>query len=337
MQPSAASPTHRDGADGPPRDSGRASQWFADAVAEGLSASPRRLPTEFFYDALGSALFDAIGQLPWYPITRAESALLRAHASVIAELAGQPSTIIELGPGNGSKLATLLRAFTNPSALDVHLVDVSQSALDAALQALEFRTQAAGAVVVKQHLRTYEAGAREALAERGPDGRALTVFLGSNIGNFDRGAADRLLRELREGHRPGDRLLLGADLVKPESEMLLAYDDPLGVTAAFNRNLLVRVNRELGANFAIESFLHRAVWNAAEARMEAYLVSTTRQRVRIPASNVDIVFEPGDAIWTESSHKYTPEGVAAMLARAGFGVLHQWIGDGFALTLGEAA
>ncbi|HEX4346709.1 MAG TPA: L-histidine N(alpha)-methyltransferase [Vicinamibacterales bacterium] len=310
-----------------------ATKRFADAVAEGLSHMPRRLPPEFFYDALGSALFDAIGQLPWYPITRTESAMLHRHREEIAALAGEVPAIIELGPGNGTKLATLVGAYALQPRLDVHLVDVSPAALDAAAQTLSRDTRN---VVVRTHLSMYEEGAREALALRPADGRMLTIFLGSNIGNFDRDAADDFLRELRRLHRAGDRLLLGADLVKSEADMLLAYDDPLGVTAAFNRNLLVRANREIGADFNIETFAHRAVWNEGQSRMEAYLVSTIRQRVRIPASSVEIVFEAGDTIWTESSHKYDPPGIAAMLARAGFGMLHQWIDNGFALTLGEA-
>jgi dimethylhistidine N-methyltransferase len=324
MQPSAASLIPR-----------RASDRFAEAVAEGLSRAPRRLPSEFFYDPLGSALFDAISQLPWYPITRTETALLHDHGKAIATEAGDVSAIIELGPGNGQKLATLLRAFAAAPQLDVHLVDVSHAALASASLTLEHHIRDRRNIVVRIHLDTYESGARAALAERPSAGRALTIFLGSNIGNFDRDAAADFLRELRNAHRPGDRFLLGTDLVKSKPEMLLAYDDPLGVTAAFNRNLLVRANRELGADFNIETFAHRAVWNEAGSRMEAYLVSTIHQVVHVPACGIDVVFEPGDAIWTESSHKYQPGGVASMLARAGFATLHQWIDNGFALTLAE--
>lgn len=313
----------------------RASNRFAEAVREGLTAIPRRIPAEFFYDALGSALFEAIGELPWYPITRAETSLLNAHGREIAAAAGAPATIIELGPGNGSKLAMLLDAFAAVHGVAVHLVDVSQSALDAASQALHTHAQAARPIVLVPHRMTYEEGACEALAERDEEGRALTIFLGSNIGNFDREAAAALLHSLRRAHRAGDRLLVGVDLIKSEPEMLLAYDDPLGVTAAFNRNLLVRANRELGANFAIETFAHRAVWNADEARMESYLVSVARQRVRIPASGLEVAFEAGDTIWTESSHKYTADGIVALLAAAGFGFVRQWTGHGFALTLVE--
>ena len=129
---------------------------------------------------------------------------------------------------------------------------------------------------------------------------------------------------------------MGADLVKPERELLLAYDDPLGVTAAFNRNLLVRVNRELGADFDVDGFEHSAVWNASESRIEMHLVSTARQRVRVPAADLDITFEPGEAIWTESSHKYRPGEVSEMLRLAGFRPITEWVQDAFSLTLAEA-
>jgi uncharacterized SAM-dependent methyltransferase len=133
-------------------------------------------------------------------------------------------------------------------------------------------------------------------------------------------------------------LLIGADLVKPERDLLLAYDDPLGVTAAFNRNLLVRINRDLGADFDVNAFGHRALWNAAESRVEMHLVASSRQQVRIPGASLDVTFEPGETIWTESSYKYEPIGVVRMLERAGFRRVEQWIDDaeGFALTLVEA-
>ena len=143
---------------------------------------------------------------------------------------------------------------------------------------------------------------------------------------------------MRTALNAGDGLLLGADLVKPERELLLAYDDPLGVTAAFNRNLLVRVNRELGADFDLDAFEHRAIWNPAESRVEMHLVTTRVQRVRVAASGLDITLEAGEAIWTESSYKYRAAEIVAMLARAGFRAIDQWIDepDGFALTLVDA-
>src|SRR5262249_24472885 len=160
----------------------------------------------------------------------------------------------------------------------------------------------------------------------------------SNIGNFDRPGADAFLRGIRSGVARGDMLLLGADLLKAERELILAYDDPLGVTAAFNRNLLVRINHELGGTFDLDAFSHRAVWAEAESRVEMHLVSRTRQRVRVEAAGIDFVIENGDTIWTESSYKYTPSGIVLALERAGFDLVDQWVdeGDGFALTLVEA-
>jgi L-histidine Nalpha-methyltransferase len=182
---------------------------------------------------------------------------------------------------------------------------------------------------------TYEVGLAS-LDLSGFAGGALVAFLGSNIGNFDRPGADALLRGIRSTVGRGSALLLGTDLVKPEPELLLAYDDPLGVTAAFNRNLLVRINRELGANFDVRAFAHRATWNADASRMEMHLVSTQRQHVRIPGADLVLTFEAGETIWTESSYKYRVEDLAPMLSPAGFTVAGQWVDDGFALTLATA-
>ena len=169
-------------------------------------------------------------------------------------------------------------------------------------------------------------------------GRALVLFLGSNIGNFDRPGAEAFLCGIRAGLARGDALLVGADLVKPERDLLLAYDDPLGVTAAFNRNLLVRINRELGGNFDIGQFAHRAVWAPAPSRVEMHLVSRVRQHVRIVAADLDCVFDAGESIWTESSYKSRPDELVVHLEQAGFRLVEQWIddADGFALTLVEA-
>jgi uncharacterized SAM-dependent methyltransferase len=175
--------------------------------------------------------------------------------------------------------------------------------------------------------------------ERKGAGRALVLFLGSNIGNFDPPGAEELLRRVRSTLRPGDALLLGTDLIKPERDLQLAYDDPLGVTAAFNKNLLVRANRELGANFDLDGYAHRAVWNPEQARVEMHLVSARRQHVRIQEVNLDVTIEGGETIWTESSYKYQPVEVVAMLERCGFRGGAQWVdwSARFALTLVEVA
>jgi L-histidine N-alpha-methyltransferase len=301
-----------------------------------LTLTPRQLPSRYFYDPLGSALFEAICELPWYRITKAERGLLERHAREIFARAAPLSTLVELGPGSGDKLAALVSGGGAPAhGLTVHLVDVSAAALD-----LAGRTLAAldASLVVAAHQATYESGLVEAMTSRPAGGRTLTLFLGSNIGNFDPPGADEFLRSVRASLAPGDSLLVGTDLVKPERDLLLAYDDPLGVTAAFNRNLLVRINRELGGDFDISAFHHRALWNADESRIEMHLVADRPQHVRIPGASIEVAFEQGEAIWTESSYKYQPDEIVRMLERAGFRRVEQWIDDAnrFALTLVEA-
>ena len=301
---------------------------LAEDVAYYLSQTPRQLPSQYLYDDLGSALFEAICRLPWYRIARIEEQLLQQHAGHILQRHGTPSSLVELGPGSGSKLAALLDSSPPRRRLPVHLVDVSAAALDASARAIE-----AHHVAIATHLAEYETGLAEAM--EGSEGQALVLFLGSNIGNFDPPGAEAFLRAVRAAVGAGGRLLLGTDLVKPEPELRLAYDDPLGVTAAFNRNLLVRINRELGANFDVDGFAHEVRWDAGTARVEMHLVSRRRQDVQIPAAGLEITLEDGEAIWTESSYKYKADDVAIMLARAGFGTLDQWSGNRYALTLAE--
>jgi dimethylhistidine N-methyltransferase len=307
------------------------SSAFAEDVGRSLTETPRRLPSQYLYDALGSTLFEAICRLPWYRITVTEKRMLRAHRSAIFAALGGVETLVELGPGSGEKLVTLIDGMTRRD-ITVHLIDVSHEALIAAT-----RTIAASAdLPVVTHEATFEEGLARIAQAQPRTGRMLVLFLGSNIGNFDPAAASALLAAIREALRAGDALLLGTDLVKPEGELVLAYDDPLGVTAAFNRNLLVRMNRELGADFDLSGFTHRAVWNAAASRVEMYLVSTATQRVRIPRAALEMTFADGEAIWTESSFKYRVEELTPVLGRAGFRVAAQWNEDGFALTLATA-
>jgi dimethylhistidine N-methyltransferase len=307
---------------------------FAEDVRHYLRQHPRQLPSRYLYDDLGSALFEAICRLPWYSLTRAETRLLQAHARGILSADG-PSVVVELGPGSGDKIATLLGA-AGPvrGPLDVHLVDVSRSALEQARRAVE----SVAGVRVETHERTYETGLRQLADARAGRGRLLVLFLGSNIGNFDPPGRETFLRHLRSTLRPGDRLLIGADLVKPERGLLLAYDDPLGVTAAFNRNPLVRINRELQGNIRLNAFAHRAVWNPEASRVEMHLVSAVRQRVEIAAADLRLEMAAGESIWTESSYKYEPDGIADFLRHCGFRVAAQWIdaADRFALTHAEA-
>jgi L-histidine N-alpha-methyltransferase len=313
---------------------------FAGDVEYYLTQSPRQLPSRYFYDALGSALFEAICELPWYRITRAERALLVRCGREILGRVEPVSTLVELGPGSGDKLARLIDAGrTAGRQLTVHLIDVSAAALDLARRTLAALADS-DRISVVAHQATYEAGLAQVTSQHDVDatGRTLTLFLGSNIGNFDPPGGDAFLRRIRASLAPDDALLIGTDLVKPEADLLIAYDDPLGVTAAFNRNLLVRINHELGADFDIAAFHHHAVWNAAASRVEMHLVAASRQLVHVPASSLAITFEAGDTIWTESSYKYQPDGVVTMLERAGFKQIDQWIDEanGFALTLAAA-
>jgi L-histidine Nalpha-methyltransferase len=308
---------------------------FAADVQYYLTQDPRQLPSRYLYDGLGSALFDAICELPWYRLTRAEAALLDAHAVEVFQTIERISSIVELGPGNGIKLASVLAAAgSRRRGLDVHLIDVSPSALADAVSTLSVFDD----LNVVTHEAAYETGLLDIGAGRSSSGRTLVLFLGSNIGNFDPPGSQALLREIRASLRPRDALLIGADLVKPEADLLLAYDDPLGVTAAFNRNLLVRINRELGASIDLGGFVHRAVWNRLESRVEMHLVSRRRQRVEIPLAGVDFWMDAGEPIWTESSYKFEPERFAGMLESGGFEVRRQWLEptDKFLLALAEA-
>ena len=308
---------------------------FANDVQYYLPQEPRQLPSRYLYDALGTALFEAICRLPWYPLTRAERRLLGAHAHEIVTAASPLSQIVELGSGSGEKLVTLLEAVDAPDRhLEVHLIDVSPAALSQATRAIS----AHGDIRVITYATTYEAGLAQIAVTRPANDRLLMLFLGSNIGNFDPPGAEALMRAIRAGMRSRDLLLLGTDLVRPERDLLLAYDDPLGVTAAFNRNLLVRINRELGGDFDVGGFAHRAVWSEPQSRVEMHLLTTRSQHVRIPSARLEFDIQAGEWIWTESSYKFHPASVRSFLERAGFRVTAQWVDelDAFALTLAEA-
>jgi uncharacterized SAM-dependent methyltransferase len=194
-------------------------------------------------------------------------------------------------------------------------------------------------ISVVGHRETYEVGLRHAAKARETDDPMLVLLLGSNIGNFDMPAAHEFLSAIRGALAPGDALLLGADLVKPEVDLQLAYDDPLGVTAAFNRNLLVRINRELGGTFDLAAFAHVAVWNSAHHRIEMHLESRADQEVTIGRAGFSARFAKGERVWTESSYKYDPAQIQAMGLNAGFVMREQWIDDEarFALTLFTAS
>jgi L-histidine N-alpha-methyltransferase len=331
---SSRSPASRGFEGGTTRDAA-APSTLSEMVRFYLQLTPRQLPSRLLYDTLGSALFEAICHLPWYGITRAELRLLERHAADILAGLGPRGHVVELGCGNGEKLATLLRGAA-AADLHAHLIDLSGAALARAGQALA--ADATRRITrVTTHCAAYEDGL---LALPAADGRpTLVVFLGSNIGNFDAPGAAAFLTAIRRALRPGDALLLGADLVKPERELLLAYDDPLGLTAAFDKNLLLRLNTELQADFDLSLFRHEARWNRQAARVEMHLVSLATQDIHLPAADLRVSVEAGESIWTESSYKYEPDGIRASIEAAGFVQRGQWVdGDArFALTLCRAA
>lgn len=282
---------------------------FAAGVALGLSGSGQKtLPCRYLYDAVGTALFSAIAALPEYGLARADARLISRHAHELP----RARTIIELGSGDGSKTRAILEALR--PALYVP-VDVSAAALDACGRAL------ADVAEIAPVQDAFLPGLRRA-PRNGP---RLVLFLGSTIGNFRRAEARQFLAETAAELAPGDALLLGTDLVKDECLMLDAYDDPAGVTAAFNLNLLARINRELGANFDLRGFAHEARYNRRGRRIEMHLRARKPQRVRIAACWLEVDFRRGETIWTESSHKYEPEEGAAMGAQAGFTCARQWV------------
>ena len=290
---------------------------FAEMVRAGLCARPKSLQPAYFYDELGSALFDAIVRLPEYTITRAETKLLQAHGHEIIRAAGTSLDVIELGPGNGEKLGLILQHCADAR---VHLIDVSASALENA----SIRVHQSFDVQVS----SCQASFREGLAAL-PESkrRRLVLFLGSNIGNFTPEDAANFLRSVHDSLAPDDMLLLGVDLVKAEKELVAAYDDALGVTAAFNQNILLRINRELGANFDILAFDHRALWNADASRIEMHLLSLVDQTVQISALKLEVSFLAGETIWTESSHKYTVTAFQKLVEKGGFRCPHAWLNE----------
>lgn len=304
---------------------------FADEVRRGLSLRPKELNPAYFYNALGSRLFDAICCLPWYKITQTELHLLGEHAEQIVSGLPDPACLIELGCGNGEKIAQLVAALDRRERrAEIHLVDISASALEQTTRLLQRWPR----VSVTAHQNFFETGLEQAIAQCGHHGPILVLFLGSNIGNFDPSAAGRFLSGIRESLRAGDKLLLGVDLVKAEGDLRLAYDDPLGVTAAFNKNILLRINRELGGNFNLAAFDHQVIWNPTAARVEMHLLARQRQHVVIPAAACEASFEAGEGIWTESSYKYRPEQLVTLAHNSGFKCEFQLldVNEGFSLN-----
>lgn len=307
---------------------------LAQDVTHGLTEKEKRLPSKYLYDTLGSRLFEAICELSWYKITRGEKRLLEQHGAVILSDWKSTNAIVELGSGSGEKLSMLLNTVRKFDHLvHAHLVDISSAALE--LSKLTLSRHPSVSIFPKQA--TYESGLRLALSNRNESGSVLVLFLGSNISNLHPQQANQLLQQIQDQCRPGDRLLLGADLVKPEPELLLAYDDPLGITAAFNLNILVRLNNDLGSNFNLNQFKHLAIWNEKYSRIELYLESQIKQVVYISATDCYIYFSQGERILTENSYKYQSKEIIEMGKQVKFKLCQQWIDEDskFTLTLFE--
>lgn len=305
---------------------------FAQDVLDGLGSPRKTLPCSWLYDDLGSALFEAITLLPEYGLTRADAALLRGAATEIIHLSGDPRNIIELGSGTGTKTRHVLQAAAKQSPVDYRPVDVSPKALRECAAALGDIDRVRVQPVTADYLPGIES------ARRGRPGRTLVLFLGSTIGNFSPDEAVGFLRNVRERLNPGDTLLVGADLRKPREQLLRAYDDPLGVTAAFNLNLLARINRELGGKFEIRAFEHEARFDEQASRVEMHLRSRFAQSVYIAATDTTAHFREGETIWTESSYKFRREDICGIGTRAGWTAVRQWTDNqwGFAETLFRA-
>jgi L-histidine N-alpha-methyltransferase len=304
---------------------------FASDVLSGLlTDGQKKLPPKYFYDDLGSKLFEAITLLPEYGLSRADSRVLARCGKEVARRLGSSSLVAELGSGSGKKTSHILEAI--PERVTYYPIDVSREALNACSHELSPLAH-----VHPVHAEYFD-GLHQIARLRATGGRMLLLFLGSSIGNFEPEQRDDFLRALHNSLRPGDLFLLGADLVKDVDEMIEAYDDPTGVTAAFNLNLLSRINRELGANFHLKSFTHMTVWNHEDQRIEMHLVSRKKQRVLLRSLKVWVEFEPGETIWTESSQKFTTEELDNAAIASGFRVLKTWTDTEwpFAETLWQA-
>ena len=310
---------------------------MASAVTEGLLSRPKWLPAWLFYDAAGSQLFNRITELPEYYLTRTER---RIFSDVSDEIIGSAAEgdalrIVELGAGSADKTRLLLTAAVDRQDTVIYEpVDVSPSALEEAQERIEREIPG---VLVSPRVEDYTKGLE--LDARSIGERRMVLYIGSSIGNFEPDEAERLLAGVRAALVPGDSLLLGVDLVKDKSTLIAAYDDAAGVTAEFNLNLLMRLNRELGADFDLPAFAHRAVWNQGKSRIEMHLVSRKRQRTRIAALDLKIDFAEGETIHTENSYKYRPGQAEEMMTRAGFTPEKTWMDEGkkFAVCLARVS
>jgi len=298
-------------------------QFAADVRAGLTRAGQKELPSKYLYDDVGSALFEVISRLPEYGLTRADERLLRRHADDIVDRLAGPVAVVELGSGNGRKTRWLLEALCRRQQTSYYPVEISPSAL----AQCERELRDIDSISIVGFEREYLDGLLEVAAQRAANQRLFVLFLGSTIGNFDRPAGVKFLADIRRILEPGDFLLLGTDLEKPGAQLVRAYDDELGVTAAFNLNLLARVNRELCANFDLDQFAHEARINHAERRIELHLRSKRTQTVRVRTAETTIELREGETIWTESCHKYAAGEIVEMAADSGFRCEAQWIDE----------
>ncbi len=307
---------------------GSAADRLAEDVGRGLSSEPKELPPKYFYDARGSELFERITELPEYYLTRREREILDAYAGPLVERHA-PAALVEFGSGSSVKTRILLDAMHDAGCLVGYgPVDVSESAIEGAGEALMERYPELTVVGV---IADFEGPIQLPF----DDLPRLIAFLGSTIGNLDEPSAVAFLSRVAGQLRPAERFLVGFDLVKAESRLEAAYNDAAGVTAEFNRNVLAVINRELGADFDLEEFGHRAVYNARESLIEMHLISSREQRIRIDGIGLEVRFRAGESVLTERSRKYTRLTATHLFARAGL-VLEEWTTDArgdFALGL----
>lgn len=290
---------------------------FRASVIEGLSAPRKTLPCKFFYDERGSRLFDEICDLPEYYPTRTELRILGRHATDIADLAGQKARVVEFGSGAGVKIRLLLRALRDPAAYLP--VEISREHMIAANEGIAARFPDLPIVpVCADYTRPFTLPELPGIDHQ----TTLGFFPGSTIGNFTRTEAVDFLRVARNLTGSGALMIIGVDLVKDLDILHAAYDDAAGVTAAFNLNLLRRINRELGGTFDLSAFRHEARWNAALERIEMHLVSLKDQNVTIGERRFP--FAPGETIHTESSHKYRLNGFQKLAQEAGYETIRVW-------------
>ncbi len=300
-----------------------------ESIRTGLMAKQKKLPAALLYDDLGSSLFEAITLLPEYQVARVDAAMLEAHAGEALALLPGPLEIIELGPGHGKKARLVLREVASrQESTSFVAVDVSASALEGCRRHLEDLKGVAIATIED----TFVAGLKRATTAPTPS-RRVVLFLGSNLSNFDRHETVQFLRDIRACLRIGDALFLSADLEKPAARLLPAYDDALGVTAAFNKNVLLHLNRDWGANFEVAHFAHVARWNERERRIEMHLAATRSCTVNIHRLELELHFDEGETIWTESSHRFNLSELRAWGAEAGLSCAKSWVDETWPLAL----